>query len=365
MLAPILTTEDQNFLNSAADRLDHTLQTAAAQAGVNFVDVRSRFAGHAVCGSAGAWINGISFASGNGGSGLPIVGSFHPNAQGHAYGYAAAFEHYIDNAPRRTPEGFPANPAPLPDPPASPSYGADAIMALTATPVATPSPACEGTVQAGQELDLTASGFFPGTTVTVYVTSPGQRSLEQKVASVSADSAGAIDTPIRVPLTATGFVQQSAIARLIGLDAIGLGPDGKTHADALTIAGLAPHGSECGTVERLPFDGFQPPVSAPPAINPVQPGRTIPVKFTIAGSNATLPDVLAAGYPQSAPVSCTEPDMTLTSGDPTNQTSSGTPAPSDNYNYTWQTDRSWSGCRELIVRLVDGSYHRALFKFNS
>jgi hypothetical protein len=62
-------------------------------------------------------------------------------------------------------------------------------------------------------------------------------------------------------------------------------------------------------------------------------------------------------------VSCTQPDLTLTSGDATNETSSGTPGPSDNYNYTWQTDSSWSGCRELIVRLVDGSYHRAVFSF--
>lgn len=69
----------------------------------------------------------------------------------------------------------------------------------------------------------------------------------------------------------------------------------------------------------LPFAGFEPPVDNAPAINSVQAGSTIPVKFKIDGSDATLPDVLAPGYPQSAPVSC----------------------------------------RQLIVRLVDGSYHRA------
>jgi hypothetical protein len=61
-------------------------------------------------------------------------------------------------------------------------------------------------------------------------------------------------------------------------------------------------------------------------------------------------------------VSCAQPDLTLTSGDPTTQTSSGTPAHSDGYNYTWKTDTGWSGCRELIVRLVDGTYHRAMFE---
>jgi len=39
--------------------------------------------------------------------------------------------------------------------------------------------------------------------------------------------------------------------------------------------------------------------------------------------------------------------------------------PGDDYNYVWKTDESWSGCRELIVKPVDGSYHRALFNFRN
>jgi len=374
-LSLMLTGDDQSFLNDSADQLDSTLQSAAGQAGVNFVDVRSAFDGHAICGADGAWINGLSIASGNAGQciwkvlgvciipGLPLVGSFHPNGDGHAQGYAATIEQYISAATNRTPEGLPANPAPLPDPPGSPSFGRDTIRALTVTPVTVASAGCEGTLQAGQEVQVTGSGFLPGTAVRVYVTSPGQATLEQLVATVTADSSGAVDTTIRVPLTATGFVQQGATGGLIGLDAIGLATSGVSHADALALAGLVPHGSECGTVETLPFQGFEPPVSNPPAINSVQAGSTVPVKFKIAGSGATLPDVLATGYPQSAPVSCAQPDLTITSGDATNETSSGTPSPSDNYNYTWQTDSAWSGCRELIVRLVDGSYHRAVVSF--
>jgi hypothetical protein len=34
------------------------------------------------------------------------------------------------------------------------------------------------------------------------------------------------------------------------------------------------------------------------------------------------------------------------------------------YVYVWKTDKSWAGtCRQLIVKLVDGSYHRAYLKF--
>jgi hypothetical protein len=89
------------------------------------------------------------------------------------------------------------------------------------------------------------------------------------------------------------------------------------------------------------------------------------VKFTINGSAATLSTVLAAGYPQSAPTSCTAPDLTLTAGTPTQMSDSGSPPPSDSFGYVWKTDSTWSGCRELIVKLVDGSYHRAVFQFKA
>ena len=39
-------------------------------------------------------------------------------------------------------------------------------------------------------------------------------------------------------------------------------------------------------------------------------------------------------------------------------------AASGQYSYTWKTDKSWAGsCRQLIVRLVDGTEHVAAFMF--
>ena len=52
-----------------------------------------------------------------------------------------------------------------------------------------------------------------------------------------------------------------------------------------------------------------------------KPEGQVTVEFALAGSNAILTDVLAAGYPQSAPVACSEAPL-LTTGDPTS------PAPS-------------------------------------
>ena len=39
-------------------------------------------------------------------------------------------------------------------------------------------------------------------------------------------------------------------------------------------------------------------------------------------------------------------------------------ATTQQYTYVWKTDKAWAGtCRQLIVRLVDGTEHRANFKF--
>ena len=74
--------------------------------------------------------------------------------------------------------------------------------------------------------------------------------------------------------------------------------------------------------------------------------------------------MLAAGYPQTAAVSCTSPGA-VTTGDPTSSVGDGSSSPGDSYNYVWKTDRSWHGCRTLIVKLADGTYHTAVFNFGT
>ena len=33
------------------------------------------------------------------------------------------------------------------------------------------------------------------------------------------------------------------------------------------------------------------------------------------------------------------------------------------YSYVWKTEKSWTGCRQLILRFTDGTERRASFKF--
>ena len=36
----------------------------------------------------------------------------------------------------------------------------------------------------------------------------------------------------------------------------------------------------------------------------------------------------------------------------------------DQYTYVWKTNKAWAGtCRQLVVKLDDGTYHRANFNF--
>ena len=112
------------------------------------------------------------------------------------------------------------------------------------------------------------------------------------------------------------------------------------------------------------FSGFFPPVDNPPAVNVVNAGRAIPVKFSLSGDKGL--NIFAAGFPVSQQIACddgapeSEIEQTVTAG----ESSLSYDAESDTYTYVWKTEDSWAGtCRLLIVRLNDGSERVAFFKF--
>ena len=90
----------------------------------------------------------------------------------------------------------------------------------------------------------------------------------------------------------------------------------------------------------------------------------MPVRFSLGGDQGLA--VLAIGSPVSLPVACADPEAagegvpTATPGRSSLQYDPST----DQYTYVWKTEKAWSGtCRVLSVHLVDGSTHRALFRF--
>jgi hypothetical protein len=135
-------------------------------------------------------------------------------------------------------------------------------------------------------------------------------------------------------------------------------------------------GSPCGITDRdfndlvvtidarYEFHGFSAPVDNPPAVNSVKAGSTIPVKFSLDG-DAGL-DIFAAGYPTSQPISCDSGALIDPIEETTTANASGLiyDSTADQYVYTWKTAKAWAGtCRELNLKLNDGSAHTASFMF--
>ena len=110
------------------------------------------------------------------------------------------------------------------------------------------------------------------------------------------------------------------------------------------------------------FTGFFQPVENPNTLNVVKAGSAVPVKFSLHGNFGL--GIFAPGYPRSQVVACDVAssvngvEETVTAG----SSSLSYDASSDQYKYVWKTDKAWMGsCRQLVVKLGDGSFHWANF----
>ncbi|MEW5915629.1 MAG: PxKF domain-containing protein [Gemmatimonadota bacterium] len=112
------------------------------------------------------------------------------------------------------------------------------------------------------------------------------------------------------------------------------------------------------------WTGFFQPIDNVPTVNSVNAGRAVPVKFSLNGDRGL--SIFAAGYPKAVAVSCSssgeidEVELTITAG----SSSLSYDASNQHYVYVWKTDKGWgSQCRQLVVRLADGTEQRATFRF--
>ncbi len=138
--------------------------------------------------------------------------------------------------------------------------------------------------------------------------------------------------------------------------AVAIGIDGRA-GDALDYFSL-----RCGRIYN--WAGFLQPVDNLPTVNKVKAGSAIPVKFSL-GSDQGL-DIFVTDSPTSQGMTCDTGDptdsieQTVTAG----QSGLSYDASTDTYTYVWKTDKTWAGtCRQLNVRLDDGTNHLAEFTF--
>jgi probable HAF family extracellular repeat protein len=112
----------------------------------------------------------------------------------------------------------------------------------------------------------------------------------------------------------------------------------------------------------LYFGGFYQPVDNLPTLNKNKPGKTIPVRFTLGGNRGL--DIFETGYPKSEAIPC-DSAATVDGIEETLTGKGGLSynASTDSYEYDWATGSTWSGCRQFVMKLKDGSVHRANFIF--
>jgi hypothetical protein len=169
---------------------------------------------------------------------------------------------------------------------------------------------------------------------------------------------------------ADGYTLRDAAGRLLAL-ATTPGDGSVVVADQLLGSEVVVHadndaGRSTGltvAIGSFTFSGFLPPVEDAPAVNTVQAGRAIPVRFSLGGDQGL--DVFADGSPAVALVPCDGGPASEVEESTTRDRSELGYAPgSDQYTFLWSTDRSWSRtCRELRLTFRDGQTHVARFAF--
>jgi hypothetical protein len=111
------------------------------------------------------------------------------------------------------------------------------------------------------------------------------------------------------------------------------------------------------------WTGFFQPIDNQPVVNVAKAGSAIPVKFSLHGNQGLT--IFMSGSPGSGVMACNSTDPvslveeTVTAGGSSLTYDAG----ADHYIYVWKTEKGWTGCRQLVIQLKDGSYHRANFQF--
>ena len=113
---------------------------------------------------------------------------------------------------------------------------------------------------------------------------------------------------------------------------------------------------------KLKFTGFFRPVYNMPVVNTMAAGGALPVKFSVLG--ATDGPVVQSGSPTSVEVACGISGTEKAVTEIVDASASRLSALGTTYTYIWKTNAGWAGtCRKLVLTLVDGSRHEALFRF--
>jgi hypothetical protein len=221
---------------------------------------------------------------------------------------------------------------------------------------------------------LSTDGAAVASTAQTVTDAAGNTSAPSNVVTVKIDKTKPTLSPVVSPnpvlLNGTAMVTSGAADALSGLASQSCGAlvTNSVGAKSVTCTATDNAGnSNSATVSynvNYNWSGFFQPVDNLPTVNSVKASSAIPVKFSLAGNQGL--SIFAAGYPISQKITCDngapldDIEETSTAGNSSLSYDAG----SNQYNYVWKTDKAWAGtCRQLIVKLIDGTEQKANFKF--
>lgn len=115
---------------------------------------------------------------------------------------------------------------------------------------------------------------------------------------------------------------------------------------------------------RYQFTGFFRPAGKATEMNAAQAGSEVPIRFSLSGDKGF--NIFAPGYPVASEMACDGAEAAAEAPQPvaTEQSNFSYDPNTDQYSYIWKTKATWAGsCRQLIIKLNDGSEQRAYFRF--
>lgn len=161
----------------------------------------------------------------------------------------------------------------------------------------------------------------------------------------------------------------------VSLDTSSIGPKTATVA-AGTAKDNVGHDSALASCQYnvvYDFRGFFQPVDMGGVFNRVKAGSSIPVKFSVDGTPGngssgvgSEASPVASGYPTSGVLTCNSTAVTDAIEETVAAGSSSLKYDpiADQWVYVWKTSSTWGGtCRQLVVKLADGTTQRANFQF--
>lgn len=114
---------------------------------------------------------------------------------------------------------------------------------------------------------------------------------------------------------------------------------------------------------QLNFQGFLAPASNAPVLNVVARGHTVPIKWRLPdGNGGYVSNFISFVSLTSSPISCPTAGQNLITENATGATGLRYDAATTSFIYNWPTMPYSSGCRNVAIKLGDGSLHQLLFK---